>query len=113
MINLKLRNRDDSFVYALLYPLVLFIALDIYYDVYFLSKIDSEGIMTKAVVTSKENRVSGDAGSKMTANYEYIVNGEKYFKYIFKKDLDVGDTIYIKYLKSNPTFHMYISTKKE
>jgi hypothetical protein len=108
LISLVVNKKGNSFAYAVAYPVLLVFILHIYSNVYLLPKIDSDGILVKGIVSSKQKRASPTGGTpNMIRNYEYTVNNRKYFKYTYNENINVGDTILVKYLARNPHLHRY------
>lgn len=112
LINGKIKNKQKAFSLALVFPIILIVLQTAYTHWYLFPRIEKYGVSTTGFVIDTNERPFGDGGVALSSDYEYTVDNKTYHKYTFDKDLSVGDTILIKYLKSNPDLHKYYLFKE-
>lgn len=81
------------------------------------SMLLNQGLTTYAIVSFRD-RVARSKTTSEEIRYTYYINSKPYFKYdennkfILKNDVQIGDTLIIKYLADRPNWHSIAGVKK-
>ena len=108
LIKLKKKNKSSSLALAFLFPMLLYLGLIAYTSFIIMPQIEKKGIHLKAIVIARFMKGKGNGNLDSAVYYEYTVKSKKYVKAAFNCKLEIGDSIPIIYLESNPHFHKAI-----
>ena len=106
LVDLKYNDYKISSLYAILSPLVFGLLINGYSYLYIIPQIEKEGNMTNGVIIQVYDKPWGITNHSRGVFYRYIAIDRTYIKSEFSDDLDVGDSIKIRYYKMNPNFHL-------